>query len=285
MFTILEKKQLAPKVFWITVKAPRIAKKHKPGQFVILRVHDRGERIPLTIAMADRQSGTIAIIVQVAGATSAQIAALEVGQALSDVAGPLGKPTEIENVGHVAVIGGGVGTAVIYPQVCGLKEAGNKVSVIIGGRTKELVILEDLLAKAADCVYPCTDDGSYGYKGLVTGKLAELMAQADPPIQAVYAAGPVPMMKAVAEATRPSGTRTIVSLNPIMVDGTGMCGGCRVTVGGKSLFACVDGPEFDGHEVDFQELWDRLGTYKPFEKEAFERAKHRCKLDDVLEKK
>ena len=282
MFTILEKKQLAPRVYWLTVKAPRIAKKHKPGQFVILRVHERGERVPLTIAMADKAAGTIALIVQVAGATSAQICSLEAGQALPDVAGPLGKPTEIEDFGHVAVIGGGVGTAVIYPQVCALKAAGNKVSVIIGGRTKDLVILEDLLAKVADCVYPCTDDGSYGYHGLVTGKLAELVQQASPPIKAVYAAGPVPMMKAVAEATRPSGVKTIVSLNPIMVDGTGMCGGCRVTVGGKSKFACVDGPEFDGHEVDFQELWDRLGTYKPFEKEAFERAKHRCKLDEVI---
>lgn len=285
MFTILEKRQLAPKVYWITVKAPRIAKKHAPGQFVILRVHERGERIPLTIAMADRQAGTIALIVQVAGATSAQLAALEAGQGLSDVAGPLGKPTEMENVGHVAVIGGGVGTAVIYPQVRGLKEAGNKVSVIIGGRTKELVILEDVLAKVADAVYPCTDDGSYGYHGLVTGKLAELVQQANPPVKAVYAAGPVPMMKAVAEATRPGGIKTIVSLNPIMVDGTGMCGGCRVTVGGKTLFACVDGPEFDGHEVDFKELWDRLGTYKPFEKEALDRAAHRCKLDAVLEAK
>ncbi len=282
MFTILEKKQLAQRVYWLLVKAPRIARKHKPGQFVILRVHDHGERIPLTIAMADKDDGSIALIVQVAGATSAQLAALEVGQSLSDVAGPLGKPTEIDSGGHVAVIGGGVGTAVIYPQVCGLKAAGNKVSVIIGGRTKDLVILEDLLAKVADCVYPCTDDGSYGYHGLVTGKLAELIQQARPPIRAVYAAGPVPMMKAVAEATRPAGIKTIVSLNPIMVDGTGMCGGCRVTVGGKSQFACVDGPEFDGHQVDFKELWDRLGTYKPFEKEAFERARHRCKLEGVL---
>lgn len=282
MFAILEKKQLAPRVYWLTVKAPRIARKHKPGQFVILRVHERGERVPLTIAMADQGAGTIALIVQVAGATSAQLASLQVGQGLSDVAGPLGKPTEIENFGHVAVIGGGVGTAVIYPQVCGLKAAGNRVSVIIGGRTRDLVILEDLLAEVADGVYPCTDDGSYGYHGLVTGKLAELVAQANPPIKAVYAAGPVPMMRAVAEATRPGGTRTVVSLNPIMVDGTGMCGGCRVSVGGKMLFACVDGPEFDGHQVDFQELWDRLGTYKPFEKEALERARHRCNLDEVM---
>jgi ferredoxin--NADP+ reductase len=282
MYTILDKKQLAPRVYWLSVKAPRIAKKHKPGQFAILRVHDRGERVPITIAMADKQAGSIALIVQVAGATSAQMCALQVGQALHDVAGPLGRPTEIENLGHVAVIGGGVGTAVIYPQVCGLKAAGNKVSVIIGGRTKDLVILEDLLASVADCVYPCTDDGSYGYHGLVTGKLADLIRQANPPIKAVYAAGPVAMMKAVAAATRPKGIRTIVSLNPIMVDGTGMCGGCRVTVGGKTRFACVDGPEFDGHQVDFDELADRLGTYKPFELEALERAKHRCKLEGVL---
>ncbi len=282
MFEILDKQQLAERVYCITVAAPRIAKKHQPGQFVILRVHDRGERVPLTIAMSDAAAGTIGLIVQVAGATSAQLASLEKGQALSDIAGPLGKPTEIEDYGHVAVIGGGVGTAVIYPQVVGLKRAGNRVSVIIGGRTKDLVILEDVLGEVADVVYPCTDDGSYGYHGLVTGKLAELMDQADTPIKAVYAAGPVPMMKAVAEATRPSGTKTVVSLNPIMVDGTGMCGGCRVTVGGKMLFACVDGPEFDGHEVDFKELWDRLSTYKSFEKEAMERAQHRCKLENVL---
>jgi ferredoxin--NADP+ reductase len=282
MYTILDKKQLAPRVYWLSVKAPRIAKKHKPGQFAILRVHDRGERVPITIAMADKKAGSIALIVQVAGATSAQMCALQVGQALHDVAGPLGRPTEIGNLGHVAVIGGGVGTAVIYPQVCGLKAAGNKVSVIIGGRTKDLVILEDLLASVADRVYPCTDDGTYGYHGLVTGKLADLIQQADPPIKAVYAAGPVAMMKAVAAATRPKGIRTIVSLNPIMVDGTGMCGGCRVTVGGKTRFACVDGPEFDGHQVDFDELADRLGTYKPFELEALERAKHRCKLEGVL---
>ena len=282
MFTILDKKQLAPRVYWLSVKAPRIARKHRPGQFVILRVHDRGERVPITIAMSDKQAGTIALIVQAAGATSAQLCALQVGQALRDVAGPLGRPTEIGRYGHVAVIGGGVGTAVIYPQVCGLKAAGNEVTVIIGGRTRDLVILEDLLAQEADRVYPCTDDGSYGYHGLVTGKLEELIQQAEPPIRAVYAAGPVPMMKAVAEATRPRGIKTIVSLNPIMVDGTGMCGGCRVTVGGKSRFACVDGPEFDAHQVDFDELRDRLATYMPFEKEALERAKHRCKLDGIL---
>jgi len=283
MFEILEKRRLAPRVFWISLRAPRVARKHRPGQFVIVRVDERGERIPLTIARSDPAQGSITLIVQVVGATTAKLCSRDVGDSLADVAGPLGRPTEIEYFGHVAVIGGGVGTAVIYPQVRALKEAGNRVSVIIGGRSKPFVILEDLLSEIADVVYPCTDDGSYGYHGFVTGKLAELIERSSPRVDAVFAAGPVPMMKAVAELTRPKGIKTIVSLNPIMVDGTGMCGGCRVTVGGKIRFACVDGPEFDGHQVDFDELADRLTAYRPLEQQAIEKAKHDCRLAAVLE--
>jgi ferredoxin--NADP+ reductase len=284
MFRIAECRQVAPKVKWFRIQAPRVAKNRKPGQFAIVRLDERGERIPLTIADVDRKAGTIDLFVQAIGATTEQMCRLGAGDEIANVAGPLGCPTEIENFGHAVLVGGGVGTAVIYPQASALREAGNVVSAIIGGRSREYVILEAELRGVCDYVYPCTDDGSYGYHGFVTGKLEELIAAANPPVGAVLAAGPVPMMKNVCKVTQPHGIKTIVSLNPIMVDGTGMCGGCRVTVGGKTKFACVDGPEFDGHQVDFAEMSDRLTTYRRHEAEALERLQeHLCKLEAATE--
>jgi ferredoxin--NADP+ reductase len=283
MFRVLEKQQLSPNVVRMNVEAPRVAKAYRPGQFIILRIDAMGERIPLTIADADPAKGVITLIVQVLGYTTRQLCALNVGDEIRDVAGPLGKPTELEKFGHVVLIGGGVGTAVIYPQAKALKQLGNYVTAIIGGRTKELVILEEPLKQICDQVIACTDDGSYGKKGFVTTALQELIEQGSRKVDAVLTAGPVMMMKAISDLTRPHGVKTIVSLNPIMVDGTGMCGGCRVSVGGQTLFACVDGPEFDGHQVDFKELIDRLGTYRDAEKKMMEKPlDHTCKLQNVL---
>jgi len=258
------------------IQAPHVTRHCGPGQFVIVRGAADGERIPLTIAHADRAAGTIMLIIQAVGATTRQICSLEAGQEMHDVAGPLGRKTDLYNVGHAVIGGGGVGTAVIYPQATGLKAKGNRVSAIIGGRTREYVILEKELAAVCDAVYPCTDDGSYGFKGFVTDRLKQLVSETDLPVKEVICAGPVPMMRAVAEVTRPMGIRTVASLNPVMVDGTGMCGGCRVQVAGQMKFACVDGPEFDAHQVDFKELWDRLGTYKNQEQDAAQR--HQCRL-------
>ena len=273
MFEIVSAEWLAPMVRRIVVSAPRIAEHHKPGHFVILRVRKDGERIPLTMADSDAHAGTITLVVQVVGATTEMLCDLEAGEHILNVAGPMGKPTEIEDFGECVLVGGGVGTAVIYPQAGALKEAGNKLTAIIGGRSKEYVIYEQELAAVCDEVFPCTDDGSYGYKGFVTGKLQELIDDPSRKLGAVLLAGPVPMMRAVAEVTRPHKILTIASLNPIMVDGTGMCGGCRVTVDGQMKFACVHGPEFDAHVVDFDELTDRLNSYKQFEKAAWDRLK------------
>ena len=281
MFNIREAKWLAPQVRWFIVEAPRVAARHLPGHFVIVRVRENGERIPLTVADSDAEAGTITLVVQVIGATTERLCALQSGDAILDVVGPLGKPTEIEKFGHVVLVGGGVGTAVIYPQAGALKEAGNKVSAVIGGRSKSYVIMEEELGAKCDAVYPCTDDGSYGNHGFVTGKLQELIDDASDPVNAVLTAGPVPMMKNVAKVTRAKKILTIASVNPIMVDGTGMCGGCRVTVGGKQKFACVDGPEFDAHEVDFEGLTDRLIAYREQEKRAWDQThedkEHMCK--------
>lgn len=278
MFEILETRQLASDVKWFRIAAPLVARHRKPGQFVIIRLGETGERIPLTIARSDARAGTIELIVKAIGKTTIELCGKQKGDTICDVMGPLGRPTEIEHVGHAVLVGGGVGTAVIYPLAAALREVGNYVSAITGGRTKELVVLEKELQEVADVVYATTDDGSYGFKGTVADKLKELLEDQQRPIGAVYAAGPVPMMRAVAELTRPLGIRTIVSLNPIMVDGTGMCGGCRVSVGGETKFACVDGPEFDGHEVDFRELADRLSAYQQQEKLALERMQAKCKL-------
>jgi ferredoxin--NADP+ reductase len=255
---ILEARALAPGVKYFRLAAPKIARKRAPGQFVILRVTDDGERIPITIA--DSGDGWIAIIVQAVGKTTTMLNALETGDHIADLAGPLGMASEIERYGTVVTIGGGVGTAIAYPVTAALKEAGNEVIAIVGGRSREYVILEEELRAVADEVMPCTDDGSYGYHGFVTARLQDLIDEGRH-IDYVLAVGPIPMMRAVAEVTRPHGIRTVVSLNPIMVDGTGMCGGCRVAVGGETRFACVDGPEFDAHQVDFDLLASRNGAY------------------------
>lgn len=281
MFPILDTRQLASDVKWFRIQAPLVAKHRQPGQFVILRLDETGERIPLTMADADPKTGTIELIVKAVGKTTMTLCRKEKGDSINDVMGPLGQPTEIHQVGHAVLVGGGVGTAVIYPLAKALKNVGSYVSSITGGRTKELVVLEDELKKVSDVVYATTDDGSYGFKGTVADKLTELIHDQERPIGAVYAAGPVPMMRAIAELTRPHGIHTIVSLNPIMVDGTGMCGGCRVTVDGQTKFACVDGPEFDGHAVDYAELADRLTAYRPQERQALEKMQHECKLNSV----
>lgn len=273
MHTILSNKLLAPGVTRLDVLAPRIAEIRKPGQFVIVRRGHGAERIPLTIADGDAAAGSIALVIQSVGQGTKELTALQPGDSIQDIVGPLGHPTELITTGRAICVGGGVGTAVVHPIAQGLHAAGVQVTSIIGGRSREYVFFEEEL-RACGEVIVCTDDGSYGRKGFVTEALADALQAGD--IAVVYAVGPVPMMRAVAELTRPSGVHTIVSLNPIMIDGTGMCGGCRVTVGGETKFACVDGPEFDGHLVDFQQLRDRLTTYRTFEQEAL--ALHECKL-------
>jgi ferredoxin/flavodoxin---NADP+ reductase len=269
MFKILKAALIAPGIKRFLIEAPRIARKHEAGQFVILRLDEHGERIPLTIESADRERGTISIVVQAVGKTTYQLNALDEGDAIQDVVGPLGKPSVIENFGTVVIIGGGVGTALAYPTTVALKRAGNRILTILGGRNRDLVILEEEMRAVSDALYVTTDDGSYGEKGLVTDKLRHLLA-AEENIQLVLAVGPVPMMKAVADLTREKGIHTVVSLNPIMIDGTGMCGGCRVLVGGKSQFACVDGPEFDAHDVNFEVLMQRNRMYREAEKRSLE---------------
>lgn len=260
MARIVEKEVLSQNLKLFRITAPQIAKKRKAGQFIILRIREGGERIPLTIMDANIPAGTISLVVQEVGRTTKELGSLLVGDEISDVVGPLGQPTPIENFGTAVCIGGGVGTAVVYPIAKSLKESGNRVIAIVGGRTKELVILEKELQLICDQVLPSTDDGSYGMHGLVTDVLKQLFDKNEK-IDAVFAIGPLPMMATVAEMTRPRVIKTTVSLNPIMVDGTGMCGGCRVTVGGETKFTCVDGPEFDGHQVDFAELRNRQKVY------------------------
>ncbi|MEI8342849.1 MAG: sulfide/dihydroorotate dehydrogenase-like FAD/NAD-binding protein, partial [Verrucomicrobiota bacterium] len=245
---ILSKRQLSPNVTRLDVESPRIAQIRQPGQFVIVRRGDGGERIPLTIADADPEKGSIALVIQAVGKSTRELVALNVDEAIQDISGPLGVPTELIESGHALCIGGGVGTAVVHPIAQGLHQRGVAVTSVIGGRSKEWVIFEEELKRLGEVVV-CTDDGSHGRKGFVTDAAREILAAQK--IDVVYAVGPVPMMRAVAELTRPLKIHTIVSLNPVMVDGTGMCGGCRVDVGGETKFACVDGPEFDGHLVDF----------------------------------
>ena len=282
MAKIVEKNVLSPNVTFFRVEAPLIARKREAGQFIILRIRENGERIPLTIMDANLEEGTISIVVQAVGATTIELCTLEVGDDIRDVVGPLGEPTPIEKAGSAVCIGGGVGTAVAYPIAKALKEKGNKVSAIIGGRTKDLVILENELNAICDQVVPCTDDGSHGIHGFVTDALQQMIDRKEK-IDVIFAIGPLPMMSAVAELTRPLKIKTMVSLNPIMVDGTGMCGGCRVTVGKETKFTCVDGPEFDGHLVDFAELKKRQQSYIPQEKKALEQYEklHNCKLEMV----
>jgi ferredoxin/flavodoxin---NADP+ reductase len=279
MNEILDKQQLSEEVFQLRVSAPLIASERKPGQFIILQIdEDFGERIPLTIADADPAEGSITLIFQTVGKTTHKLSLLGVGDRIAAVLGPLGTPTHIEKFGTVVCVGGGIGVAPLHPIVKGMKEAGNRLIVIMGARNRGLIILEDRMRALADELIVCTDDGSCGRKALVTGPLKEVCERQPRPDLAV-AIGPPIMMKFCAQTTKPYGVPTVVSLNTIMVDGTGMCGGCRVTVGGKTRFVCVDGPEFDGHQVDFDNMMARLRAYKPQEDAAHER----CHLDMAAE--
>jgi ferredoxin--NADP+ reductase len=262
MFPIVSNDLIAPNLHRLVIEAPRIARARQPGQFVIVHANQQAERIPLTIADADTAAGTITLFVQAVGYSTCRLVAMPAGESLRDLAGPLGHPTQIKHWGRVACIGGGVGTAVLYPLAKALAEVGNQVITIIGGRSAEFIILADELAEFSAEVRIATEDGSCGKQGFVTHVLQGLIDDPRSVPQAVYAVGPVPMMRAVSNMTRSHGIKTIVSLNPIMIDGTGMCGGCRVMVGGELKFACVDGPEFDAHQVDFDLLADRLTTYR-----------------------
>lgn len=274
MTRIVRKEKLAENIHLIEVAAPLVARSARPGQFVVLRLDGRGERIPLTIADKHPEIGTIEIIFQEAGATTKLLSDLKAGDEILNLLGPLGTPAHIEKVGTVAVVGGGVGIAETYPAIAAYRQAGNRVVTIIGARCQELLITESKLRQASDEFHIITDDGSCGRKGFVTDILKELI-ETEKQIDLVYAVGPVPMMEAVSKLTYPHGIKTVVSLNPLMLDATGMCGVCRVTVGGKVLFACVDGPEFNAHLVDFAELKLRLSTFKDKEKEALD---HVCRI-------
>jgi ferredoxin--NADP+ reductase len=264
IYQVVSKARLSPNVTRLDVSAPRIAQVRQPGQFVIVHLAENAERIPLTIADADPVAGTIALVIQSVGKSTRDLVSLEVGQSIEGIAGPLGRPTELLSSGRAICIGGGVGTAVVHPIAQGLHRNGVRVLSIIGGRSREWVIFEKELRHVGETTV-CTDDGSAGRHGFVTDAARDAL---NGHWDMVYAVGPVPMMRAVVNLTKPLGVRTIVSLNPVMVDGTGMCGGCRVSVGGQTMFACVDGPEFDGHLVDFDLLMDRLSTYREFEQLA-----------------
>ncbi len=270
MFKIVCKKELNPTVTFMSIEAPRVAKKAEAGQFIILRVDEQGERIPLTVAGFDREKGTVDIIFQIVGATTKKLNALSVGDSISDFVGPLGKKTETENINTACIVGGGVGCAIALPIARKLHEMGVKVHGIIGFRNKDLVILEEEFKACCDTLTVVTDDGSYGEKGVVTAPLKSLLEST--PVDEVFAIGPLVMMKFVTLTAKPFGVRCTVSMNPIMIDGTGMCGGCRLTVNGKTRFACVDGPDFDGYLVDFDEAMKRGSMYKEFEKHAYEEA-------------
>jgi len=275
-FKILEKKTLAENVVSFWVEAPQIAKKRRAGQFIILRPNDESERVPLTIAGVKNDVGAIRLIAQVVGETTRELAALDEGDFIRDLAGPLGHPTPIKDYGTVVCIGGGIGVAPMLPIAAAMKKAGNNVITIVGARTKKLLILENELREASSEFIITTDDGSYGEKGFVTDALRKVIAKKK--INFAAAIGPVPMMKAVAAVTKETGIPTIASLNTIMIDGTGMCGGCRVTVGDEVKYTCVDGPEFDAHKVNFDELQHRLGTYRDYEKKE----EHNCKLEGKI---
>ncbi|UCD36565.1 MAG: sulfide/dihydroorotate dehydrogenase-like FAD/NAD-binding protein [Nitrospiraceae bacterium] len=257
------------------VDAPYIARHHQAGNFVVLRIHEKGERIPLTIADSDKKEGTITLLFQKIGKTTEELGTLKAGQSIMDIAGPLGHATPIEIYGHCVLVGGGIGSATLFPILRALKARKNKITVILGARTQDLLVWEDRFREYADTVLLTTDDGSSGRKGLVTEALKEVLDSAK--VKIVIAVGPIRMMQAVSEQTRPYKVRTLVSLNPVMVEGTGMCGACRVSVSGKTRFACIEGPEFDGHEVDFQELASRLGFYRSEEAQAMEAFRKKCK--------
>ena len=281
MYKIVNKKSLNPTVTLMDIEAPHIAKKAKPGQFIILRTDADGERIPLTIAGYDREAGTVRIIFQIVGATTLKLNRKEVGDSLRDFVGPLGMPTELEGLKKVCIVGGGVGCAIALPIAEALHEMGCEVTSVIGFRSKELLILEDEFKAASERLFVMTDDGSYGRQGNVCVPLNE-MFEGGEKFDKVITIGPLIMMKFVVEATRPTGIPCVVSMNPIMIDGTGMCGGCRLTVGGKTKFACVDGPDFDGYEVDFDAAMERGTMFRDFERHAYEEA---CNLFKKAEEK
>ncbi|MBE6604724.1 MAG: sulfide/dihydroorotate dehydrogenase-like FAD/NAD-binding protein [Ruminococcaceae bacterium] len=269
MYEIVKREALNPTVTLLEIKAPLVAKKARPGQFIILRVDELGERIPLTIADSNKQAGTVTIIFQVVGGTTEKLNHIMVGDSILDFVGPLGRPTEIEGLKKVAVVGGGVGSAIAYPVTKALHEAGAEVHAIVGFRTKDLVILEDEFRANSSRFVLMSDDGSVGEKGLVTDALKKLIESGEQ-YDEVITIGPLIMMKFVSLVTKEYGIKTIASMNPVMIDGTGMCGGCRLTVGGKTKFACVDGPEFDAHEIDFDEAMERAAMYRTFEREQHE---------------
>lgn len=279
MHPIILNELISPNTAKMIVAAPYVAHHRKAGQFVILRVNETGERIPLTIADSDAEQGTITLYYQIVGKTTRLMSRLTNDDALADIAGPLGHPTDVKRYGTVVCVGGGIGVAPVYPIATAMKKAGNKVINIIGARTGHLLILENEISGIGGETLVCTDDGSYGRKAFVTAALEEVLRRE--PVHVVVAIGPVPMMKAVCNLTTKYGVHTMVSLNPVMVDGTGMCGGCRVTVAGKTQFTCVDGPEFDGHKVDFDELTTRLSAYRDQERISMERD-HECKLEGVI---
>ncbi len=276
MNTIVAKEQIAPDTYRYQIRHPKLARKRQAGQFVILRMHEGGERVPLTLVDSDPQTGTVTLIFQAVGHSTRELAELGVGDKILDLVGPLGRPTHIEHYGTVCVIGGGYGTAPVLPIAKAFHNAGNRLLGIIGARTKDLLILEPELGEICNELRVATDDGSYGTQGFVTDVLAQWLAEGEK-IDFVLAVGPTPMMRAVSNLTKEEGLPCMVSLNPLMIDGTGMCGGCRVEVGGETKFACVDGPEFDGHLVNFDLLMKRQGTYKHEETTALSVGSH-CKI-------
>ena len=282
MFPIVKKRVLNPTVTLMEIEAPLVARKALPGQFIIFRIDEEGERIPLTIAGYDREKGTVTIIFQKVGYTTEKLDTLNEGDALLDFVGPLGEPSHTEGVKRAAVIGGGLGVAIAYPQAKALHEAGCKVDLIVGFRNEDLIILQDELTAACTELTVMTDDGSNGNKGFVTQALQKKL-EAGEVYDEVIAIGPLPMMRAVCDLTKPYGTKTIVSMNPIMIDGTGMCGGCRVTVGGQTKFACVDGPDFDGHLIDWDEAIARSRMFRPEEARAKEKLAHVCRREQMAD--
>ncbi|SJZ75255.1 sulfide/dihydroorotate dehydrogenase-like FAD/NAD-binding protein [Selenihalanaerobacter shriftii] len=278
MAKILDKRDLAPEIDLFTIDAPLVAQKAQPGHFVIVRASETGERIPLTIVDYNRDEGTIDLVIQAVGCSTIELCNLEQGDEFLDLLGPLGEPIEIKEIGTVVCVAGGLGVAPVYPKAKYLKEAGNKIISIVGAQTEEMLIMKDEMEEVSDEIYFATDDGTLGEKGFVTNILDSLLDERDE-VDEVVAVGPAVMMKAACEVTTEYDIDTIVSLNPIMIDGTGMCGGCRVTVDGERLFACVDGPAFDGHAVDFEELMMRQSHYEDEEEEA----EHKCNLDREVE--
>ncbi len=283
MFKILEKRELTDNIYLLRIEAPRVAQSALPGQFVIVRVDEQGERVPLTIADFDKEQGSVTIVIQAIGVSTRKLCTMNEGDSIADFAGPLGNPSEFVNMSaeelakrHFLFVAGGVGTAPVYPQVKWLNEHGAKVDVIIGAKTDSLLIYTEEMEKVCDNLYIATDDGSRGFKGLVTAKIKQLIDEEGKDYNECIAIGPMIMMKFVTLTTREYSLRTTVSLNALMVDGTGMCGACRVSVGGKTLFTCVDGPEFDGHQVDFDEAMRRQAMYRNLESEANEKHNHKC---------